>query len=254
MARPPRRRRATRLAGGQDRFARRPQRRPPRTGARAVREEIGGVPLPPGARGRSGVFCDDESSAPTRRPEVLSKLKPAFRTDGKSVTAGNSSGLKTGRRAAGASEPRPGARLVRSSARERAAAGRAASWGWPVAHEKALPRARLHRRDERIELNEAFAARCSPAPAARPRDHDPGQSQRGHRARHPLGMSGARLAARRCGSSRRPAADALCRCVWGWAGMALYRTGVASREWGVGVRPTPYSLSLLLVLAAAIRC
>jgi 3-oxo-5,6-didehydrosuberyl-CoA/3-oxoadipyl-CoA thiolase len=60
--------------------------------------EIVPVPLPPAGKGKPpGLFERDEFIRPDTTLEVLAKLKPAFRTDGKgSVTAGNASGLNDG--------------------------------------------------------------------------------------------------------------------------------------------------------------
>src|SRR5258707_12573286 len=83
----------------QDRFAAASQRKAAAARARGrFAKEIAGVPLPPAGKGKEpGAFCDDESIRPDTTPEVLARLKPAFRTDGKgSVTAGNSSGLNDG--------------------------------------------------------------------------------------------------------------------------------------------------------------
>src|SRR5687767_9924196 len=60
--------------------------------------EITPVALPPARKGgEPRSFVDDEFIRPDTSLEVLAKLRPAFRTDGKgSVTAGNSSGINDG--------------------------------------------------------------------------------------------------------------------------------------------------------------
>ncbi|HEY2850766.1 MAG TPA: 3-oxoadipyl-CoA thiolase [Gemmatimonadaceae bacterium] len=146
----------------------------------------------------------DEFIRPDTSAEVLAKLKPAFRTDGKgSVTAGNSSGLNDGAAAlllAGASAVKahgltPVARVVAS-----AAAGvepRIMGMGPVPSTRKVLAQAglKLEQMDV-IELNEAFAAQslaCMRELGMA--DDDPRVNPNGGAIAlgHPLGMSGARL-------------------------------------------------------------
>jgi 3-oxoadipyl-CoA thiolase len=146
----------------------------------------------------------DEFIRPDTSAEVLAKLKPAFRTDGKgSVTAGNSSGLNDGAAAlllAGAPAVKahgltPVARVVAS-----AAAGvepRIMGMGPVPSTRKVLAQAglKLEQMDV-IELNEAFAAQslaCMRELGMR--DDDPRVNPNGGAIAlgHPLGMSGARL-------------------------------------------------------------
>ena len=190
----------------QDRFAAASQRKAAAARARGrFAREIAGVPLPSAGKGKEpGIFCEDEFIRPDTTPEILAKLKPAFRSDGKgSVTAGNSSGLNDGACALlVASEAAvkelgltPVARVVAV-----AAAGvepRIMGIGPVPATEKALARARL-RLDEMsvIELNEAFAAQvlaCTRRLGLA--DDDPRVNPNGGAIAlgHPLGMSGARL-------------------------------------------------------------
>ena len=147
----------------------------------------------------------DEFIRPDTTLEVLGKLKPAFRTDGKgSVTAGNSSGLNDGAAAllvasgAGvkACNLTPLARVVSS-----AAAGvepRLMGMGPVPSSQMALKRAGLALKDLGIiELNEAFAAQvvaCLRELGLE--DNDPRVNVNGGAIAlgHPLGMSGARLA------------------------------------------------------------
>ncbi|MGH7655171.1 MAG: 3-oxoadipyl-CoA thiolase [Gemmatimonadaceae bacterium] len=146
----------------------------------------------------------DEFIRPDTSTEVLAKLKPAFRTDGKgSVTAGNSSGLNDGAAAlllAGAQPVKafglaPSARVVVS-----AAAGvepRIMGMGPVPSTRKALALAGLTLDQmDVIELNEAFAAQslaCMRELGMR--DDDPRVNPNGGAIAlgHPLGMSGARL-------------------------------------------------------------
>src|SRR6185436_2022835 len=136
--------------------------------------------------------------------EVLAKLKPAFRTDGKgSVTAGNSSGINDGACALLiASETAlrdfslaPMARIVTT-----AVAGvepRVMGMGPVPASRKALAQAGISIEDLAvIELNEAFAAQglaCLRELGIA--DDDPRVNPNGGAIAigHPLGMSGARL-------------------------------------------------------------
>jgi len=146
----------------------------------------------------------DEFIRPDTTAEVLAKLRPAFRTDGKgSVTAGNSSGLNDGAaallvvsewgmRELGA-EP-----MVRIAAS--AVAGvepRSMGIGPVPASKKALERAGIKMDDVGvIELNEAFAAQAlASLRELGVADDDPRVNPNGGAIAlgHPLGMSGARL-------------------------------------------------------------
>ena len=149
-------------------------------------------------------FAQDEFIRPDTTVEILAKLKPAFRTDGKgSVTAGNSSGINDGAAALLiASEDavkkynlKPLARIVSS-----AAAGvepRIMGMGPVPSSRKALEKAGLSLDQmDIIELNEAFAAQslaCLRELGIA--DDDPRVNPNGGAIAlgHPLGMSGARL-------------------------------------------------------------
>jgi acetyl-CoA acetyltransferase family protein len=149
-------------------------------------------------------FAQDEFIRPDTTIEILAKLKPAFRTDGKgSVTAGNSSGINDGAAALLiASEDavktynlKPMARIVSS-----AAAGvepRIMGMGPVPSSRKALEKAGLTLDQmDIIELNEAFAAQslaCLRGLGIA--DDDPRVNPNGGAIAlgHPLGMSGARL-------------------------------------------------------------
>ena len=161
--------------------------------------------IPPEKRGKEPTsFAKDEFLRPDTTIEVLSKLRPAFRTDGKgSVTAGNSSGINDGSAALLiASEEAvnrynltPMARIVSS-----AAAGvepRTMGMGPVPSSRKALAKAGLNLSQMNvIELNEAFASQslaCIRELGLT--DDDPRINANGGAIAigHPLGMSGARL-------------------------------------------------------------
>jgi len=190
----------------QDRFALRSQQKAAAARSRGrFAKEMVPVPLPPAGKGQSpGSFEQDEFIRPDTTLEVLARLKPAFRTDGKgSVTAGNSSGLNDGAAALlvasdeGVRQHRltPSARFVAS-----AAAGvepRTMGIGPVPATRKVLALAGLTLAQmDVIELNEAFAAQvlaCT-RELGLP-DDDPRVNPNGGAIAlgHPLGMSGARL-------------------------------------------------------------
>jgi len=187
----------------QDRFALRSQQRA--TAARAAgrfQSEIVAVDIPQ-KKGEARRFDQDEFIRPDTTLEVLAKLRPAFRTERGSVTAGNSSGLNDGAAAlliaseAGVRElgVTPLARVVAT-----AVAGvepRIMGMGPVPASKKALERAKLSLADMSvIELNEAFAAQslaCLRELGLA--DDDPCVNPNGGAIAlgHPLGMSGARL-------------------------------------------------------------
>ncbi len=167
--------------------------------------EIAPVTIPSEKRGKEPtIFGKDEFLRPDTTIELLSKLKPAFRTDGKgSVTAGNSSGINDGAAALLiASEDAvkkynltPLARIVAS-----AAAGvepRIMGMGPVPSTWNALAKAGLELKQmDVIELNEAFAAQslaCIREFGLA--DDDPRINPNGGAIAigHPLGMSGARL-------------------------------------------------------------
>jgi len=131
----------------------------------------------------------------------LARLKPAFRPEGGTVTAGNSSGLNDGAAAllvmsaarAGALGLKPMARVLAS-----AAAGvppRVMGYGPIPATRKALDRASLAVKDIRlIELNEAFAVQSLAVMEELEMDPDLVNVNGGAVALgHPLGCSGARI-------------------------------------------------------------
>lgn len=149
-------------------------------------------------------FSKDEFVKPTTSLAILGKLRPAFKKDGGSVTAGNSSGLNDGAAATIiASEDavkkynlKPLARIVSS-----AVVGvepRIMGIGPVEASNKALEKAGLTMDDiDIIELNEAFAAQALACIRAWGlKDNDPRLNPNGGAIAigHPLGVTGARIA------------------------------------------------------------
>jgi acetyl-CoA C-acetyltransferase len=79
----------------QDEFAAESQAKAERAVATGrFRSEI--VPIEVHEKRGSRLVIDDEAPRPGTTPEVLAKLRPAFKRDGGSVTAGNSSGINDG--------------------------------------------------------------------------------------------------------------------------------------------------------------
>ena len=155
-------------------------------------------------KGAARIVDTDEFIRADTTIEILTRLKPAFRTDGKgSVTAGNSSGLNDGaaalliasERGAAEAGATPMTRIVSS-----AVAGvepRLMGMGPVPASKLALERAGISLNEvDLIELNEAFAAQslaCLRELGIA--DDDPRVNPNGGAIAlgHPLGMSGARL-------------------------------------------------------------
>ena len=190
----------------QDAFAVRSQQKAAaaRTSGR-LGEEIVPVMVPGAKRGTTVAVTDDEFLRPDTSLEVLAKLRPAFRTDGKgSVTAGNSSGINDGACALLiASEPALKQEGLSATARIVAAA--AAGVDPRIMGIGPVPATRLVMKQsgltvddmDVIELNEAFAAQslaCLRELGIA--DDDPRVNPNGGAIAlgHPLGMSGARLA------------------------------------------------------------
>jgi acetyl-CoA acyltransferase len=189
--------------GDQDLFAVRSQQKAAAArGAGRFMREIVPVEIPQ-KKGAPKCVDMDEFLRPDTTLEVLAKLKPAFRAEGGSVTAGNSSGLNDGAAAllvasdAGLKElgAAPLARIVAS-----AVVGvepRIMGMGPVPSTRQALARAGLTLDQmDVIELNEAFAAQslaCLRELAVA--DDDPRVNPNGGAIAlgHPLGMSGARL-------------------------------------------------------------
>ena len=158
----------------------------------------------PQKKGDPKRFEQDEFLRPDSTMEALSKLKPAFRTDGKgSVTAGNSSGLNDGAAALLVASERavkdhglkPLARFV--SAAVAGVEPRIMGMGPVPSSRLALQRAGLaFDHVDVIELNEAFAAQVVAClRELGTREDDPRVNPNGGAIAlgHPLGMSGARL-------------------------------------------------------------
>ncbi len=150
------------------------------------------------------IFKDDEFIKPNSSKEILAKLRPAFKKEGGSVTAGNSSGLNDGAAATIiASEAavkkyglQPLARIVSS-----AVVGvepRIMGIGPVQASNKALEKAGLTMEDmDVIELNEAFASQALACIREWGlEDNDPRINPNGGSIAigHPLGVTGARIA------------------------------------------------------------
>ncbi len=190
----------------QDLFACRSQEKA--TAARAsgrLTLEITPVELPPARKGgEPRSFAEDEFIRPDTSLEVLAKLRPAFRADGRgSVTAGNSSGINDGacalliasEAALKAHGLTPLARIVTSVAV--GVEPRVMGMGPVPATRAVLARAGLTLDDIAVlELNEAFAAQSLAClrELGLP-DDDPRVNPNGGAIAlgHPLGMSGARL-------------------------------------------------------------
>jgi acetyl-CoA acyltransferase len=189
--------------GDQDAFAFRSQQKAASArGAGRFEREIVPVDIPQ-KKGDAKRFCADEFIRPDTTIEVLAKLKPAFKPEGGSVTAGNSSGLNDGAvglliaseagvRSLGAA---PLARIVSV-----AAAGvepRIMGMGPVPSSRKALAAAGLSLSQmDVIEINEAFAAQSLAClRELRIADDDVRVNPNGGAIAlgHPLGMSGARL-------------------------------------------------------------
>ena len=152
-------------------------------------------------KGAAKIIDTDERPRRDTTMESLARLKPAFRKDGGTVTAGNSSGLNDGAAAllimsaekAHASNLKPLARIITS-----ASAGvppRVMGYGPIPATRKALQRAGLQMKDiGLVELNEAFAVQS--LAVMEDLDLDPAIVNVNGGAiaiGHPLGCSGARL-------------------------------------------------------------
>ena len=149
------------------------------------------------------IFAEDEFIREGTTPETLGKLKPAFRKEGGTVTAGNSSGLNDGacallmasEKAADKHGLDPLSRIVAS-----AVVGvepRIMGIGPVQASRKALQKAGLTLSDmDHIELNEAFAAQslaCTRALGLSDDDRRINPQGGAIALGHPLGMTGARL-------------------------------------------------------------
>ncbi|HEX6224686.1 MAG TPA: 3-oxoadipyl-CoA thiolase [Chryseolinea sp.] len=185
----------------QDLFAYRSQEKASRSTERLA-EEIMPVEIV-GKKGANTIFREDEFKKPASTTEGLAKLKPAFKKENGTVTAGNSSGLNDGACAMLiASEDalnrhslEPKARIVSS-----AIVGVKPSImgiGPVEATKKVLRKTGLALKDiDIIELNEAFAAQalaCLRELGLGDDDERVNVNGGAIALGHPLGMSGARI-------------------------------------------------------------
>ena len=166
-------------------------------------EEIAAVDIPQ-RKGAPLPFSQDEFIKPQTTLEGLAQLRPAFRKQGGSVTAGNASGLNDGAAAliVASSDAvaryglRPQARIL--SAAVAGVEPRIMGIGPVAASQKALQQAGLQLADmDLIEINEAFAAQvlaCTRALGLADDDARINPNGGAIALGHPLGMSGARLA------------------------------------------------------------
>ena len=148
-------------------------------------------------------FLDDEFIKPGTTKEVLAKLRPAFRKEGGSVTAGNASGLNDGAAALLlANEEGLKSQGLTPLAQLKASAvvgvpPRIMGIGPVEASNRALAKAGLTFDDlDVIELNEAFAAQSLACIRSwNLADDDPRINPNGGAIAigHPLGMTGARI-------------------------------------------------------------
>jgi acetyl-CoA acetyltransferase family protein len=163
-------------------------------------EEVVPVEVPQ-KKGAPTVVANDERPRRDTSTESLARLKAAFRSQGGTVTAGNSSGLNDGAAAlllmsedkAAALKLRPLARVVSSAAA--GVAPRVMGYGPIPATRKALARAGLKLDDIRlVELNEAFAVQSIAVIEELGLDAESVNVNGGAIALgHPLGCSGARI-------------------------------------------------------------
>jgi 3-oxoadipyl-CoA thiolase len=189
--------------GDQDAFAVRSQQKAAKSrGEGRFKHEIAPIEIPQ-KKGDPKRFAEDEFIRPDTSIDTLGRLKPVFRADGGTVTAGNSSGLNDGAAVVliaseiGINElgATPLARIVST-----AVAGvepRMMGMGPVPASLKALELAglKLHQIDV-IELNEAFAAQslaCLRELQVADDDERVNPNGGAIALGHPLGMSGTRL-------------------------------------------------------------
>jgi acetyl-CoA C-acetyltransferase len=127
--------------------------------------EIVPVPVPGAKKGETFTFDTDEHPRPDTKKDVLGKLRPAFKPEGGSVTAGNASGINDGAAALVVMSDTKAKELgltPLATIRSYASAGVDPSimgmGPWPSC-EKALAKAGLRKEEIDLwELNEAFAA------------------------------------------------------------------------------------------------
>ena len=149
------------------------------------------------------IFDQDEFIKPNTTLEILAKLRPAFKKEGGSVTAGNASGLNDGavallvasEEAIKRNNMKPLARIV--SAAVAGVEPRVMGIGPVYASEKALQRAGLTIDDmDIIEINEAFSSQvlaCTRKLGLEDNDPRINPNGGGIALGHPLGMTGGRI-------------------------------------------------------------
>jgi acetyl-CoA acetyltransferase family protein len=185
----------------QDRFALESQHRAARAMAEdRFADEIVPVPVPQ-RRGTPAMVTRDEHPRPDSTLETLAALRPAFRREGGTVTAGNSSGLNDGASALLVASAGVAARLGRNPLVRVVASAVAGiepdrmGMGPVPAARKALARAGLPvTAIDLAEINEAFAAQALPCVRELGLDPEIVNVSGGAIALgHPLGCSGARI-------------------------------------------------------------
>jgi len=197
-------------------------------------EEIISVAIPQ-KKGDPKIADTDERPRRDTSMESLGRLKPAFRKEGGTVTAGNSSGLNDGAAAlllmseekARALGLKPLARILSSAAA--GVAPRTMGLGPIPAVKKALARAGLKIEDiSLVELNEAFAVQSLAVIEDLGLDPEIVNVNGGAIALgHPLGCSGARILTTLLYEMRRRAGDHKGRPYYG---MATLCVGVGQGE------------------------
>jgi len=165
-------------------------------------EEIVDVIIPQ-RRKEDIIFNQDEFIRPTTTLDILGKLRPAFKKEGGSVTAGNASGLNdgavalliAGEDAVKRNNMKPMARIV--SAAVAGVEPKIMGIGPVYASQKALKRAGLTMDDmDVIEINEAFSAQvlaCTRKLGLEDNDPRINPNGGGIALGHPLGMTGGRI-------------------------------------------------------------
>ncbi|MEC9434160.1 MAG: acetyl-CoA C-acyltransferase [Pseudomonadota bacterium] len=188
------------------------------------------LPVDVPTRKGTETFARDEAPRPDTTPEVLSRLRPAFR-EGGTITAGNAPGLNAGASAMLVMD------RAAAEARDVAPMGRLVAWGVAAlapemfglapapAIRQALDRAGWRLSDlERVEINEAYAA----VPLAVMKDlglpEDVTNPEGGAVAHgHPIGATGAILVTRLLHGMRRDGQrrGMVSLCIGGGQGIAL---------------------------------
>ena len=165
----------------------------------SLQEEIVGVAIPQ-RRGDPIIVDTDEGIRPETTPEVLAKLKPAFKDDG-TITAGNASQISDGGAAVVVTSRATAKKLGVEPLGEFVSYGQVAGPTPSLLHQpanainKALAKASVQLADvDLIEINEAFAAVALASMDALKAPEDKVNVNGGAVALgHPVGMSGTRL-------------------------------------------------------------